>query len=524
MATPLYFLPTLLLVLAQSITSFTEETKCGGNKELINRRGFPDGFVFGAASSAYQYEGAYNEQGKGLSLWDNFTHMYPERIIDHSNGDVAIDSYHRYKEDVQMAKDMGIDAYRISISWPRIFPGGTIRKGPNQDGIDYYNNLINELLANGIEPYVTLFHFDIPQALQDAYGGFLSYQIVEDFQDFADFLFSQFGDRVKSWITINEPWTFSRYGFAIGKFSPARCSDWQGLGCTGGDSGREPYAVTHNQLLAHAATVNLYRKKYQKFQKGKIGVALVSYWFEPYNEKDENRKAKDRALDFMLGWFMEPLTFGKYPESMRVRVGNRLPEFTKEEADMVKGSFDFLGVNYYGALYASNKPNSSSFSYDTDSEMDATGIRNQKPIGEQGRNSSVIYIYPKGLRELLMHIKQIYNDPLIYITENGIDEDRDDNLVISEAIKDGMRKEYIHDHLCCLLESILKDGVNVKGYFVWSLMDNFEWTSGYSVRLGLNYVDFKDKQLKRYPKHSALWFKSILEKKIQEPQSRISDH
>ncbi|KAI3466882.1 hypothetical protein Pfo_023545 [Paulownia fortunei] len=518
------YLVLFLLLVAHSLTvaNPTAESKCDCDHTLINRGAFPGGFIFGAASSAYQCEGAFNENGKGLSMWDNFTHMYPDKISDHSNGDITIDSYHRYKEDVKIARDLGLDAYRISISWPRILPGGKIEEGVNQDGIEYYNNLINELLANGVEPFVTILHLDVPQALQDAYGGCLSAQIVADFLDFANLLFQQFGDRVKYWITINEPWTFSVYGYAYGLFAPGRCSNWQGLGCTSGNSAIEPYIVAHNQLLAHSAVVNLYRNKYQALQKGTIGITLASYWFEPLDETNENQKAKDRALDFMLGWFMEPLTLGNYPENMRLRVRGRLPEFTEEEINMMKGSFDFIGFNYYGAIYAFNKPNSSSFSYTTDSEIDITGKRNGTAIGEQARNSSRIYIYPKGLREMLRHIKERYNNPLIYITENGIDEAANDTLEISEAVKDDMRKDYIHDHLCCLHEAIEKDAANVKGYFVWSLMDNFEWASGFSVRFGLNYVDYKDKLLRRYPKHSALWFKEFL-KRSSESQSRIWD-
>ncbi|XP_011085612.2 beta-glucosidase 12-like isoform X2 [Sesamum indicum] len=510
----LLFVLSLIALSVSSNGNSTAESKCDCHHTSINAGNFPGGFIFGAASSAYQCEGAFNVNAKGQSMWDNFTHMYPDKILDHSNGDTAVDSYHRYKEDVKIARYLGLDAYRFSISWPRILPGGTIKEGVNREGIDYYNNLINELLANGIEPFVTILHFDVPQALQDAYGGFLNAQIVDDFLDFSDLLFHQFGDRVKYWVTINEPWTFTVYGYAYGLFAPGRCSNWQGLNCTGGDSAIEPYLVAHNQLLAHSAVVNLYRNKYQAIQKGKIGISFASYWFEPHDETIENKKAKDRALDFMLGWFMEPLTRGTYPESMRVRVRGRLPKFTREEINMMEGSFDFIGFNYYGAMYAFNKPNSSSFSYTTDSEIDITGRRNGKPIGEQARNSSRIYIYPQGLRKILRHIEEKYNDPLIYITENGLDEATNDTSGISYAIKDDMRKDYIHDHICCLHEAMEKDGANVKGYFVWSLMDNFEWASGFSVRFGLNYVDFKDKTLRRYPKQSALWFKNFLLKRM----------
>ncbi|CAI9089591.1 OLC1v1024186C2 [Oldenlandia corymbosa var. corymbosa] len=489
-----------------------DENKCECDESRINRGGFPRDFLWGAATSAYQVEGAYNESGKGLSSWDNFTHAHPEKIIDHTTGDIAVDSYHVFKEDIKIASDLGLDSYRFSISWSRILPNGNRSGGVNQEGIDYYNNLIDELLANGIQPFVTMFHFDLPQALEDAYGGFLSSRIVDDFQDFADVLFSEFGDRVKYWITLNEPWTFSNHGYGIGKFAPGRCSEWQKLNCVGGDSGTEPYIVTHNQLLAHAAVTNLYRMKYQKWQNGKIGISVAALWFEPYDACDENNKARDRALDFMLGWFMEPLTSGTYPESMRIRTGTRLPSLNKTERGLLKQSYDFIGLNYYTSRYAKHNPNASSWSYITDSEVDILEERHNKPIGEVAVEGSWLRIYPKGLRELLKYIKTKYNDPIIYITENGLNEARIDDKNILEAIKDDARKDYIHDHLCCIYQAIEKYRINVTGYFVWSLVDNFEWAYGFSIRFGINYVDFNDKFLTRYPKHSAVWYKSILTK------------
>ncbi|KAI5390775.1 variant 5, Beta-glucosidase 12, partial [Lathyrus oleraceus] len=260
-----------------SLLTITIVTPMNGFKPLgvhevsdFNRSSFPKGFVFGTASSAYQYEGAafeggkgpsiwdnfthkYPEKirdrsngaafegGKGPSIWDNFTHKYPEKIRDRSNGDVAVDSYHKYKEDIELIKDLNMDAYRFSISWSRVLPKGKLSGGVNPEGIKYYNNLINELLAKGLQPYVTLFHWDVPHALEDEYGGFLRRRIVDDFRDYAELCFKEFGDRVKHWITINEPWSVSMNAYAFGKFAPGRCSDWLNLNCTGGDSGTEPY-------------------------------------------------------------------------------------------------------------------------------------------------------------------------------------------------------------------------------------------------------------------------------------------
>ncbi|KAG6416793.1 hypothetical protein SASPL_124231 [Salvia splendens] len=514
---------TVLTVLAASAnaasSTYDESKYCSCSEDSINRRGFPDGFV----------EGAYDENGKGSSMWDHFTHTYPDKILDGSNGDVAVDSYHQYKEDVKLLKNMGADAYRFSISWPRILPGGTISKGVNQDGINYYNNLINELLANGIQPWVTILHLDTSQALQDAYGGFLSPQIVKDFQDFADLLFSQFGDRVKHWATINEPWGLSYLGYTIGVFAPGRCSSWLDGSCTGGDSATEPYEITHNQLLSHAAVVKLYRDKYQELQKGEIGIVVNAFWFLPYDDTAESVKARDRGLAFMLGWIMDPVVYGRYPDIMRERVGNRLPRFSEDEAEMVKGSFDFIGLNYYSGKYAVSTDNvyhsPNEVSYLTDSGYNAVGDKDGIPIGERGSNYTWFNAYPKGLRRLLQYIKLQYTDPLIYITENGTDEDRNDNVTISEALKDYTRKKFFFDHLCCLREAIELDGVNVKGFFTWSLTDNYEWASGYLVRYGLNYVDFTDKYLQRYPKLSAQWLGTIFGRGDEKHRVReVSDH
>ncbi|KAL2328840.1 hypothetical protein Fmac_022267 [Flemingia macrophylla] len=322
----------------------------------LNRNSFPQGFIFGAGSSSYQFEGAASEGGRRPSVWDTFTHKYPEKINDRSNGDVAIDSYHHYKEDIGMMKDMNLDSYRFSISWSRILPRGKLSGGINQEGIDYYNNLINELLANGIKPLVTLFHWDLSQALEDEYGGFLSPRIVKDFRDYAELCFKEFGDRIKHWVTLNEPWSYSNHGYANGKMAPGRCSTWLNLNCTGGDSALEPYLVTHYQLLAHAAAVLVYKTKYQASQKGLIGITLVANWFLPLRDTKADHKAAERAIDFMYGWFMDPLTCGDYPKSMRSLVRTRLPKFTKEQSKQLAGSFDFIGLNYYSTTYASDAP------------------------------------------------------------------------------------------------------------------------------------------------------------------------
>ncbi|KAL2968468.1 hypothetical protein AAZX31_15G030600 [Glycine max] len=510
MAYKAFFLLGLFLSTLASVT-FAEAVAAILDVSSLNRSSFPQGFIFGTASAAYQYEGAAKEDGKGASIWDTFTHKYPDKIQDRSNGDIAVDQYHRYKEDVQIMKYMNLDAYRFSISWSRILPKGKLSGGINQEGVKYYNNLINELLANGLQPFVTLFHWDLPQTLEDEYGGFLSPRIINDFQDYTELCFKEFGDRVKHWITINEPWSYSIFGYATGMMPPSRCSKWLNPNCMDGDSGKEPYLVSHHLLLAHAAVVKMYKKKYQASQKGVIGITIVSNWFEAYSNNKLDKYAAQRAIDFMFGWFMEPLTSGNYPQSMRSLLGRRLPKFTKQQVKLINGSFDFLGLNYYTSNYVVNAPKLSNGkpNYATDSNANLTTQRNGTPIGPMAA-SNWLYVYPKGIRELLLYTKEKYNNPLIYITENGIDEFNDPTLSLEEALLDSFRIDYHYRHLF-YLHSAIRDGVNVKGYFAWSLLDNFEWNNGYKVRFGINFVDYKN-GLKRYQKLSAKWFKNFLKK------------
>ncbi|CAO2832916.1 unnamed protein product [Amaranthus hypochondriacus] len=483
------------------------------NKALLNRTSFPHGFIFGVASSAYQYEGAVKEDGKGPSIWDTYAHRFSDKIKDHSNGDVAEDSYHRYKEDVKLIKEMGLDAYRFSISWPRLLPKGKLSGGVNWNGIRYYNNLINELLKFGIKPFVTLLHGDLPQALEDDYGGFLSTSIINDFRDYAELCYKEFGDRVKHWMTINEPLYYDLIGYAVGQGPPGRCSKWLNLNCTGGDSGTEPYIVAHNLLVAHAAAANLYKHKYQASQKGEIGVVLATNWYVPLSNSKQDRDATQRALDFTIGWFMDPLTRGKYPQSMSYLVKDRLPKFTKEQSMMIKGSYDFLGLNYYTTSYVANAPSSSTngsrFSYLSDWHGTYTNERHGIPIGPKGASDG-FNIYPRGIRDLLLYMKKKYKKQVIYITENGVGEQNNASLSLKQALDDTIRISYHHHHLHYLREAILS-GVDVRGYFAWSLLDNFEWGLGYTIRYGLHFVDFRN-GLQRYPKSSALWFKSFCKK------------
>ncbi|KAI5678923.1 hypothetical protein M9H77_09873 [Catharanthus roseus] len=477
----------------------------------ISRGSFPKGFIFGTASSAYQYEGAVKEDGRGPTVWDKFAHSFG-KVLDFSNADVAVDQYHQYNEDIKLMKDMGMDAYRFSIAWSRIYPNGTGQL--NQAGVDHYNNFINALVANGIQPYVTLYHWDLPQALDDEYQGWLSPKIINDFTVYAETCFQKFGDRVKNWITFNEPHTFSVQGYDVGLQAPGRCSVLLRAFCRAGNSATEPYIVAHNVLIAHATVVDIYKRKYKQKQKGTIGITLDTFWYISASNSSDDLAATQRAMDFNLGWFLEPLITGDYPNSMRSRVGNRLPKFSQAQSLAVKGSFDFIGINHYTTWYAKHNDTNifGVLLNDTFADMGATTLpfsfRDLKPIADRA-NSIWLYIVPEGMRSLMNYIKEKYGNPLVIITENGMDDPNNIFISIDKALKDEKRVKYHNEYLTNLLAAIKEDGCNVKGYFAWSLLDNWEWGAGFSSRFGLYYVDYRDK-LKRYPKDSAKWFKNFL--------------
>lgn len=434
------------------------------------------------------------------------------KTADNGTTDIANDFYHRYKEDLQLITDMNMDTFRFSIAWSRILPTGTIAGGINQKGVDFYNSLIKEVLSRGLVPFVTIFHFDTPQALEDKYGSFLSDKIIKDYVEYADLVFGLFGDRIKLWNTFNEPMIFCSGGYATGIAAPGRCSPYVSKTCGAGNSATEPYIAGHNLLLAHAEAVELYRTKYQKTQGGKIGITQVSNWFEPYDPKSlADVRAQERSLDFMLGWFQHPVTFGEYPATMRGLVGSRLPEFTPEQKKKLAGSFDFIGINYYTSNYAKHAPapNALTPAYGTDNNANQTGYRNGVPIGPPAF-TPIFFNYPPGLRELLLYIKRTYKDPAIYITENGTDEANNSTIPIKEALKDNTRIMFHYKHLEFVYRAI-REGVNVKGYFTWTFMDCFEFGDGFKDRFGLIYVDRAT--LARYRKKSSYWLEGFLKRR-----------
>ncbi|EOA34017.1 hypothetical protein CARUB_v10021512mg [Capsella rubella] len=510
----------LLLVtswLTQEITSLPPEPR------VLDRSSFPDDFIFGTAISAFQSEGATSEGGKSETIWDYFSHTFPERTNMH-NGDVAADFYHRYKDDIKLMKELNMDAFRFSISWARIVPSGKVKDGVNKEGIEFYNALIDELIANGIQPSVTLYHWDHPQALEDEYGGFLSPQIIEDFRNFARVCFENFGDKVKMWTTINEPYVISVAGYETGNKAVGRCSKWVNSQCQAGDSAVEPYIVSHHLLLSHAAAVQEFRNCNKTLQDDKIGIVLSPWWLEPSDFTSyTDKEAVERGLALEVDWHLNPVIYGDYPEIMKKHVGNRLPSFTQEQSKMLINSSDFIGINYYSARFTVHlpriDPGRSRFRTDHHFEKRVTNHSNHE-IGP-GEDRGLTHSFPQGLRRVLNYIKDKYNNPIIYIKENGISDYDDGSKSREDILNDTFRISYLKDHLKQLHKAIVDDGCDVRGYYVWSLLDNFEWEFGYSARFGLYYVDYED-DLKRYPKNSVNWFIQFLarpEVKIEETQN-----
>ena len=320
-------------------------------------------FLWGVATAAYQIEGGTNMDGRGPSIWDDFSKIVG-KIKNGDNGDYADGSYERFREDIKLMKNMNVKSYRFSISWSRIMPTG--QYPINQEGIDHYKSLLKELKAANIEPLVTLYHWDLPSNLHNKYGGWLSPHIEFDFLAYADVCFREFGHLVKLWTTMNEPWTFCYLGYGSGIFAPGRCSDRST--CPEGDSSTEAYLAAHNVLNSHAAAVELYRTKYQSNQKGLIGMTLNQDWAEPLTSDPLDIAAAERRNEFLIGWFADPIVFGKYPQSMIDRIGDRLPTFTTEQSARLKGSYDFYGLNHYTSKYFSR----STFTTPYDSDSNTT--------------------------------------------------------------------------------------------------------------------------------------------------------
>lgn len=456
-----------------------------------NVKKFPNDFVWGTATSSYQIEGASQAGGRGESIWDAFTHI-PGKVVNNDHGDVACDHFHKFKEDIQFMADMGLQAYRFSVAWPRIQPDG---KGkPNSDGIRFYSELIDTLLAHNITPWVTLYHWDLPLSLQLCHDGWMNPQIAEDFAKYASICFNAFGDRVSNWLTLNEPWCSAVLGHGLGVHAPGRVSP------------DEPYIVGHNLLRAHALAVHEYRSRFQSRQKGQIALSNNCDWREPLTDSPEDQAAAQRALEFFLGWFADPVYKGDYPEVMRERLGDRLPQFTEEERAMLLGSADYFGLNHYTTMYAANGQHSngevSAFGNGGMSEDQDVWLSADPEWRQTDMKWNIV---PWGFRKLLHWIDDRYNSPDIYVMENGCAfNDQPQN----GRVADKRRIEFVQSYLSAAHEAI-EANVKLKGYFLWSFMDNFEWALGYTKRFGIHHVDYRDGT--RIPKDSAKWYRHVIE-------------
>ncbi|XP_023723771.1 myrosinase 1-like isoform X2 [Cryptotermes secundus] len=463
----------------------------------------PNFFTFGVATASLQIEGGWNSDGKGVNIWDTLTHDRPYLVENQDNGDVACDSYHKYKEDVQLLKDLGADFYRFSISWARVLPEGHDNI-VNQAGIDYYNNLINELLANGIEPMVTMYHWDLPQALQDL-GGWPNMQLAKYFEAYARILFTHFGDRVKLWITFNEPLTFVS-GYASEKgFAPA--INTPGIG---------DYLAAHTVIHAHARVYHLYDQVFRSRQRGKVGIALNINWCEPLTNSTEDIAACERYQQFNLGIYAHPIfsTEGDYPAVVKERISrnsaaqgyttSRLPTFSPEEVEYIRGTSDFFGLNFYTAYYGKEGEEGNIPSLGRDS-----GLITRQDSNWISSASTWLKVVPWGFRKEFNWIKNEYNNPQVFVTENGFSD-------LGE-LNDTGRVYFYTTYLTEMLKAIHEDGCNVIGYAAWSLMDNFEWNRGYAEKFGLYHVDFNDPTRPRTPKESAKVIAEIIKtRKIPE--------
>ncbi|KAI3708428.1 hypothetical protein L2E82_37597 [Cichorium intybus] len=486
--------------------------------EDIKRSDFPVGFLFGVATSAYQIEGAYLEDGKSINNWDTFA-LTPGNIENGDNGFIADDHYHRYLEDINILHSLGVDAYRFSISWARILPRG--RFGDvNPNGINFYNKILDNLLLRGIKPFVTIYHYDFPQELEDRYGSWLSPLMQDDYVHFAETCFKNFGDRVKNWFTMNEPNLFTQMGYEKGTYPPTRCSPPFG-NCSSGNSDIEPLIVMHNMLLAHGKAVKLYRTNYQHVQSGSIGIVVDCFMYEPLTDNDLDQEAANRSLAFNIGWALDPLIFGDYPSEMRMYLGDQLPRFSSDETKFLKDGIDFIGVNHYSTLYAKDCIYSScslTGSRPITGFIDAAKERDGVPIGAPTGLGS-LRVVPRGIGEVIDYLKARYHNKPMFVTENGYSEPQVNDQV-QDILQDVERIEFHKMYMSSLAQAI-RNGADVRGYFVWTLMDDFEWRLGYTPRFGLYYIE--PQTLDRIPKSSAKWYQDFLKNNTHAPKLQLPE-
>jgi 6-phospho-beta-glucosidase len=475
------------------------------NDEMIHKKlaDFPKGFLWGAASAAYQVEGAWNEDGKGVSNWDIYSKL-PGATFKGTNGDVAVDHYHRYKEDVALMAEMGLKAYRFSIAWTRIYPQG--RGEVNEGGLKFYDDLINELIKYKIEPVVTVYHWDLPQALQAAYGGWESREIIEDFNTYCVTLFKRYGDRVKYWVSLNEQNVFIMHGY-LNAIHPPKIRD-----------AKRMYQANHIASLANAKVIQSFRKY---VPDGKIGPSFAYGPAYAATSKPEDVLACENSEELNSYWWMDVYVWGNYPKAIWNYLTREGLAPTVEEGDrelLQAGKPDFMGVNYYRtSTFESNPLNGVGAG-----EMNTTGKKGTTPdSGIPGLFKTIKNpnleatdwdweIDPVGLRVGLRRITSRYGLPIL-ISENGLGAF--DTLEANDVVKDDYRMAFIRRHLeeC---QQAITDGVDLIGYCVWSFTDLLSWLNGYQKRYGFVYVNRDEegeKDMRRIPKQSFYWYKKVIE-------------
>ncbi|KXJ94399.1 family 1 glycosyl hydrolase [Microdochium bolleyi] len=469
-------------------------------------------FLWGFATASYQIEGAIDQDGRGPSIWDTFC-AKPGKIAHGASGEVACDSYNRTAEDIALLKKVGAQAYRFSLSWSRIIPLGGRNDPVNEAGLSHYVKFVDDLIDAGITPMITLYHWDLPDELDKRYGGLLNREEFPlDFENYARVVYKAI-PKCKYWITFNEPFCSSVLAYSFGQFAPGHTSDRNVSPV--GDSSREPWIVGHNILVAHGRAVKVYREEFKPTDKGVIGITLngdATYPWDPEDPRDV--EAAHRKIEFAISWFADPVYFGKYPDSMRKQLGDRLPEFTPEEVALIKGSNDFYGMNHYTADYVKHGDGNPP---PEDYEGDLTCSKTNKAGESIGPETQSFWLRPnaQGFRDLINWLSKRYNYPPIYVTENGTSIKGENDLTREEILEDDFRVKYFDDYVRALAKAVEEDGCDVRGYMGWSLMDNFEWAEGYETRFGCTYVDYDDNQ-KRYPKKSAYAMKPLFDSLIKK--------
>ncbi len=438
---------------------------------------FPKGFLWGTATSAYQIEGAWDADGKGESIWDRFTHT-PGKIRSGDTGDAALDHYRRYKDDVQSIKALGAKTYRFSISWPRVFPQGTGQ--PNPKGLDFYERLTDELLANDIEPFATLYHWDLPQALQDSVGGWESRDTAKAFADYAGFISEKLSDRIKHFFTINEFTSFVELGYGSGQFAPGLTLPPARLN-----------QVRHHAVLGHGLATEAIRGSAKRGTK--VGLAENIAACVPVIETHEHIAAAERATRELSAGYLTAILEGRYTEAFLSSAGADAPKFTSEDMRAIATPLDFVGVNIYSPKYVR--------AIGTPPGYEIVPFAKSHPR----MASSWQYIGPEALYWAPRHVHKIWKVKEIFISENGCGTA--DQPAADGTVYDSDRVMFLRDYLTMLQRATAED-VPVRGYFLWSLFDNFEWTDGYGTRFGLIHVDYPT--LKRTPKLSASYYAEVI--------------